>query len=204
MLRDNLVELIEPMRNSAGTDLLALGIYQQKPASDDSLSCLENPRPEGAESSLTDNVTSPFPAEPRRREHYLAFLKYPESMRKSFSTTNVVEAINGQLEIMRRNSGGYFHSEETLKFKLGLAISSLEDGRWRILARTIASFFLSSMPCFKLFLRRPDDLSLKHNFIDKSPCRVTANTAPVCISTACSALCARCVRSSFIFVIRAS
>src|SRR5208283_4570899 len=65
MLRDNLVELIEPMRNSAGTDLLALGIYQQ-PASDDSLSCLENPRPEGAESSLTDNVTSPFPAEPKQ------------------------------------------------------------------------------------------------------------------------------------------
>ena len=68
MLRDNLVELIEPMRNSAGAGLLALGICQQKPASDDSLSCLENPRPEGAESSLTDYVTSPFPAEPR---HYL-------------------------------------------------------------------------------------------------------------------------------------
>src|SRR6266446_2963599 len=66
----------------------------------------------------------------KKREHYLAFLKYPECMRKSFSTTNVVEAINGQLEIMRRNSGGYFHSEDTLKFKLGLAISSLEDGRW--------------------------------------------------------------------------
>ena len=65
MLRDNLVELIEPLQNSAGTDLLALGIYHQKPASDDSLSCLENPRPEGAESSLTDNVTSPFPAEPK-------------------------------------------------------------------------------------------------------------------------------------------
>ena len=66
MLRDNLVELIEPMRNSAGADPLALGIYQQKPASDDSLSCLENPRPEGVESSLTENVASPFPAEPRQ------------------------------------------------------------------------------------------------------------------------------------------
>jgi len=75
----------------------------------------------------------------KKREHYLAFLKYPEYMRKSFSTTNVVEAINGQLEIMRRNSGGYFHSEDTLKFKLGLAISSLEDGRWRTIARTIAA-----------------------------------------------------------------
>ena len=75
----------------------------------------------------------------KKREHYLAFMKYPEYMRKSFSTTNVVEAINGQLEIMRRNSGGYFHSEETLKFKLGLAISSLEEGRWRTVARSIAS-----------------------------------------------------------------
>jgi len=68
----------------------------------------------------------------KKREHYLAFLKYPEYMRKSFSTTNVVEAVNGQLEIMRRNSGGYFHSEDTLKLKLGLAIASLENGKWRI------------------------------------------------------------------------
>jgi hypothetical protein len=60
-------------------------------------------------------------------------------MRKSFSTTNAVEAINGQLEIMRRNSGGYFHSEETLKFKLGFAIASLENGVWRSVARTYAA-----------------------------------------------------------------
>src|SRR5437667_620766 len=75
----------------------------------------------------------------KKREHYLAFLKYPEGMRRSFSTTNVVEAVNGQLEIMRRNSGGYFHSEDTVKFKLGLAVSSLEEGRWRSGARTIIS-----------------------------------------------------------------
>jgi transposase-like protein len=75
----------------------------------------------------------------KKRAHYLAFLQYPESMRKSFSTTNVVEAVNGQLEIMRRNSGGYFHSEDTLKFKLGLAISHLAEGRWKSPARTIQS-----------------------------------------------------------------
>jgi transposase-like protein len=75
----------------------------------------------------------------KKRTHYLAFLPYPEYMRKSFSTTNIVEAINGQLEVMRRNSGGYFHSEETMKFKLGLAISSLEDGRWRTVARSIVA-----------------------------------------------------------------
>ncbi len=62
MLRDNLVGLIEPMRISAGVDPLALSIQTQ--ASDDRSSCLENPRPEGAESSLTENVASPFQAEP--------------------------------------------------------------------------------------------------------------------------------------------
>jgi putative transposase len=66
----------------------------------------------------------------KKRQHYLAFLKYPEIARRSFCSTNLVEAINGQLEIMRRNSGGYFHSEETLKLKLGLAVLSLENRTW--------------------------------------------------------------------------
>src|SRR6266567_8736774 len=81
---------------------------------------------------------STFIAELRKkRQHYLAFLNYPESIRRSLSTTNVVEAVNGQLEIMRRNSGGYFHSEDILKLKLGLAVSSLREGRWRSGAGTI-------------------------------------------------------------------
>ncbi len=72
MLRDNLVGLIEPMRNSAGVDPPVLDIRNQKQASDDSSLCLENPRPEGAESSLTENVTSPFQAEPTHRESELS------------------------------------------------------------------------------------------------------------------------------------
>jgi hypothetical protein len=52
------------MPKSAGADPVALGIQKHTPASDDRLSCLENPRPEGAESSLTENVTSPYQAEP--------------------------------------------------------------------------------------------------------------------------------------------
>jgi putative transposase len=67
----------------------------------------------------------------KKREHYLAFLHYPDVIRRSLSTTNLVEAVNGQLEILRRNSGGYFHSEETLKLKLSMAVSQLETGRWR-------------------------------------------------------------------------
>jgi hypothetical protein len=54
MLRDNLAGLIEPMRI-------------QKQPSDDRSSCLENPRPVEAEFSLTENVTSPFQAEPAHR-----------------------------------------------------------------------------------------------------------------------------------------
>ncbi len=71
MLRDNLVGLIEPMRISAGADPLALSI--QKQASDDRSSCLENPRSEGAESSLTENVTSPFQAEPAQIQYLATF-----------------------------------------------------------------------------------------------------------------------------------
>jgi putative transposase len=74
-----------------------------------------------------------------QRGFHLATMLYPESIRRSFSTTNIVEAINGQLEIMRRNSGGYFHSEDILKLKLGLAISSLEEGRWRSPGRCICA-----------------------------------------------------------------
>jgi len=66
----------------------------------------------------------------KKRDHYLAFLKYPDALRRSLSTTNAVEAINGQLEIIRRNSGGYFQSEDTVKLKLGITITSLENGRW--------------------------------------------------------------------------
>jgi hypothetical protein len=60
MLRDNLVELIEPMLNSAGADPLALYIHNSTPASDDRLPCLKNPRPEGAESSLTESALLHF------------------------------------------------------------------------------------------------------------------------------------------------
>ena len=55
MLRDNLVGLIEPMISSAGANPLALRTATKKP-SDDRLPCLENPRPEGAELTLTENA----------------------------------------------------------------------------------------------------------------------------------------------------
>jgi transposase-like protein len=66
----------------------------------------------------------------KKRDHDLAFLKYPDALRRSLSTTNTVEAVNGQLEIIRRNSGGYFQSQDTVRLKLRITITSLENGRW--------------------------------------------------------------------------
>ena len=70
----------------------------------------------------------------------LAFLDYPDGVRRSLATTNPVEGINKHFENQRRNSGGYFHSEETAKVKLGITVTSLESGKWRrITASVIAS-----------------------------------------------------------------
>jgi len=55
------------MLSSAGGPSLALHADGRK-SSDDRPSCLENPRPEGAEPTLTENVASPFQAEPRQSE----------------------------------------------------------------------------------------------------------------------------------------
>ncbi|MGH9318334.1 MAG: IS256 family transposase [Vicinamibacteria bacterium] len=74
-----------------------------------------------------------------KRNHYLFFLNYPDGVRRTLSTTNAVEAVNNQLEILRRNSGGYFHSEETAKLKLGIAVTSLESGRWRRVAANVTA-----------------------------------------------------------------
>ena len=54
MLRDNLVGLIKPRFSRAGANPLALCTARKK-SSDDRPPCLENPRPEGAESTLTEN-----------------------------------------------------------------------------------------------------------------------------------------------------
>jgi transposase-like protein len=67
----------------------------------------------------------------KKRDHYLPFLDYPLPLRRAFSTTNAVEAVNGQLERLRLNNGGYFQSESNLQLKLGIATRFLQDGKWR-------------------------------------------------------------------------
>jgi len=77
MLRDNLVGLIEPMLSSAGAYPLALYTESKQP-SEDRPPCLENPRPEGAESTLTENAASPFHAEPKQKPPRVGTLAGPD------------------------------------------------------------------------------------------------------------------------------
>jgi transposase-like protein len=75
----------------------------------------------------------------KKREHYLYFINYPSEVRRPFSTTNLVEAINGGLEKMRINNGGYFQSENNLKLRLGIAVKNLEEGVWKKSSGTLVT-----------------------------------------------------------------
>ena len=56
-----------------------------------------------------------------------AFLKYPEEIRRHIYTTNIVESINSEIELMRREHGGYFHSYKMLETNLFIQLSNLHD-----------------------------------------------------------------------------
>ena len=65
MLRDNLTGLIEPMFSSAGAYPLALCTDWNKSSDDRPQHALKIPARQGEIYALTENVTSPFRAEPR-------------------------------------------------------------------------------------------------------------------------------------------
>ena len=67
----------------------------------------------------------------RHRRHLPAFLGYPSRVRAPLATTNTAEAVNGQLEVLRRNAGGWFQSRRSLECKLALAVPQLHRGRWK-------------------------------------------------------------------------
>jgi transposase-like protein len=66
-----------------------------------------------------------------RTNNYLAFAKYPKNIRPMIRSTNAVEGINNAVEIARRTSGGYFHSEREIAVKLKIVFDNLMVGKWR-------------------------------------------------------------------------
>ena len=63
--------------------------------------------------------------------HYLAFLDYPQEVRKHIYSTNAVESINAGLERMAVDLGNYFPSEKTLEVNLFVQMVNLQDKWWR-------------------------------------------------------------------------
>jgi len=66
-----------------------------------------------------------------KAEHYMAFIKYPESLRKHVYTTNSVESINSLVEKIRIRSGGYFNSVEVLEINIYLQRENLRRTKWK-------------------------------------------------------------------------
>jgi len=64
-----------------------------------------------------------------KRDNYLAFVLYPEEVRRHVYTTNIVESVNAGLEFMRLELGGYFPSLKSLEVNLFIQFSNLND-RW--------------------------------------------------------------------------
>jgi transposase-like protein len=66
-----------------------------------------------------------------KAEKYLAFLEYPQEVRKHIYTTNPVESVNGGIELMRLELGGYFPSQRALEVNLFIQVVNLQDRWWR-------------------------------------------------------------------------
>ena len=85
----------------------------------------------------------------RHRRQLLAFLGYPSRVRASWSTTNTAEAVNGQLEVLRRNAGGWFQSKRSLECKLALAVRQLHRGRWKSPDRRVCAELPALLSLFR-------------------------------------------------------
>lgn len=66
-----------------------------------------------------------------KAEHYMAFIKYPESLRKHIYTTNGVESINSPIEKIRIKSGGYFNSVDVSEINIYLQRENLRRTKWK-------------------------------------------------------------------------
>ena len=78
---------------------------------------------------LLKSVNSKYARELLSKNNYLAFVSYPEEVRRFIYTTNVVESVNAGLEFMRLELGGYFPSLKCLEVNLFIQFSNLND-KW--------------------------------------------------------------------------
>jgi transposase-like protein len=75
----------------------------------------------------------------KRTAHYLAFFNYPQALRAHLRTTNLPEGLNNQIENLRRNAGGHFHSQREALIKVKLLADQLYAGPWSRVCPTVKS-----------------------------------------------------------------
>jgi putative transposase len=66
----------------------------------------------------------------KRTANYLTFIKFPAPTHPHLRSTNLPEAINNQIENLRRNAGGHFHSQREALIKMKLLTTQLYDHCW--------------------------------------------------------------------------
>lgn len=66
-----------------------------------------------------------------RAENYLAFTHYPHAIWGHIRSTNPAEGINNQIETIKRNSGGHFHTEREITIKTWIISTNLQQTKWK-------------------------------------------------------------------------
>jgi putative transposase len=66
----------------------------------------------------------------KRTPHYLTFINYPTPIHPHLRSTNLPEGLNNQIENLRRNAGGHFHSQREALIKMKLLTNQLYDFKW--------------------------------------------------------------------------
>ena len=62
--------------------------------------------------------------------NYLTFLQYPSPIHSQLRSTNLPEGLNNQIETLRRNAGGHFHSQREALIKMKLLTDQLYEYKW--------------------------------------------------------------------------
>lgn len=99
-----------------------------------------------------------------KAERYLAFLEYPEEVRRHIYTTNPVESVNAGIELMRLELGGYFPSQQALEVNLFIQVVNLQDRWWRRPVPTVRAKSYELLQIFAMKYELAEDHETVHNF----------------------------------------
>lgn len=96
----------------------------------------------------------------KRTAHYLAFFKYPRALHSQLRTTNLPEGLNNQIENLRRNAGGHFHSQREALIKMKLLADQLYAGPWSRVSPTIKA----NLPNLTLLFRQRFEAEINDDY----------------------------------------